>query len=105
MESDDLIEAKLPEDLMNGVQASPSEFTVVAPKAKNVARKGTGEAASRSRTAAAVAAAAKPLGGGGGGGASSASRSPQSGLQRRTRGGGGGREASPVKQPDIVVLD
>lgn len=108
MESDDLIEAKFPEDLMNGVQASETEVSLVAPKAK-VARKagtgkGKGKGAARSRTAAAVAAAATPLGGG-------ASKSPQSGTKRRTQGGGGGGggdgepEASAMKQPDIVVLD
>lgn len=88
---------------MNGVQASATEFSLVAPKAKKVAGKqpGKGKGAARSRTAAAVAAAAKPLGGG-------AAKSPQGGTKRRTRGGGrggGGREANAVKQPDIVVLD
>lgn len=97
MESDDMIEAKFPEDLMNGVQASPNEVTLVAPKTKKVARMaGAGEVAARSRTAAAVAAAARPLGGG-------ASRPPQSGTTTRTRGGA--REANAVEQPDIVVLD
>eukprot|EP00903_Cladosiphon_okamuranus_P019497 g17930.t1 len=110
MESDDLIEAKFPEDLMNGVQASEKEVSLVAPKAKKVARnagvgKGKGKGAARSRTAAAVAAAAKPLGGW-------APKSPQSGTTRRTRGGGAGgggggdgRKASAMKQPDIIVLD
>lgn len=108
MEDDELIEAKFPEDLMDGVQASPTEITLVAQKTKKFARKaGKGKGAARSSSAAAVAATAQPLGSG-------ASQSSQSGTKRRTRGGGSGgggsgsgceREVHAMKQPEIVVLD
>ncbi|CAM9834066.1 unnamed protein product, partial [Ectocarpus sp. 6 AP-2014] len=102
MEPEEIIDAKFPADLMNSVQAAPTELSLAAPKKKKVPRKvpGKGKAAARKTTAAALAAAAKPLGGGSG---SRPTRGSGSGRVTRSRSGsGGGGEG---KQPEVVVLD
>lgn len=110
MEPEEIIDAKFPADLMNSVQAAPTELSLAAPKKKKVPRKaaGKGKAAARKTTAASLAAAAKPLGGGSG---SRSLRSGSSGrVTRSNSGGGGGGGGSRTrggqgKQPEVVVLD
>ncbi|CAM9824735.1 unnamed protein product, partial [Ectocarpus sp. 8 AP-2014] len=102
MEPEDIIDAKFPADLMNSVQAAPTELSLAAPKKKKVPRKtpGKGKAAARKTTAAALAAAAKPLGGGSG---SRPTRGGGSGRVTRSKNGSGG--GGKGKQPEVVVLD
>lgn len=106
MDTDELIEAKFPVDLMNGVQAAPGELTLGSPEDEKVVRKdGKGKGAARSRRAAASAASARPQG-------RAASRLAQLGARRSTRSGGsgsgrggGGGASTPVKEPEIILLD
>lgn len=100
MDSGELIDAKLPADLMHGVQASPSEIKLAMhPKKKKAAgKKATGATSSaRSTTAAAAAASAVPLG------RTRVTRSKRGNT--RSRGGGSSGSAVGGQQPEIVVLD
>ncbi|CAB1117070.1 unnamed protein product [Ectocarpus sp. CCAP 1310/34] len=104
MESEEIIDAKFPADLMNSVQAAPTELSLGAPK-KKVPRKAPGKGkAAATKTAAALAAAAKPLGGGSG---TRSTRGGGSGRVTRSKsgGGGGGGGGGKGKQPEVVVLD
>ncbi|CAN0110041.1 unnamed protein product [Ectocarpus sp. 4 AP-2014] len=104
MEPEEIVDATFPADLMNSVQAAPTELSLATPK-KKVPRKapGKGKAAARKTTAAALAAAAKPLGGGSG---SRSTRGGGSGRVTRSKSGsGGGGGGGKGKQPEVVVLD
>lgn len=102
MEPEEIIDATFPADLMNRVQAAPTELSLAAPKKKKVPRKapGKGKAAARKTTAAALAAAAKPLGGGSGSRSTSGGGSGR--VTRSKSGSGGGGKG---KQPEVVVVD
>lgn len=99
MDSGELVDAKLPDDLMLAVQASPSEIKLVArPKKKQpVGKKAAGATSSaRSKTPAATAASAVALG---------RTRLPRNQRASRSGGGGSGSGSSSAREPEIVVLD
>lgn len=102
MDSGELIDAKFPTDLMNGVQASPTEIKLVLrPKKKQaVGKKAAGATSSaRSKTPAATAASAVSLG-----------RTKSTRSKREVRSGGGGSSSGSssavgAQEPEIIVLD
>ena len=105
MESGDLIDAKLPADLMHGVQASPSQLKLVSrPKTKQPVSKKYGAGATsgaRGTTPAASAtsaASAVPLG---------RTRPNRSTRATRSSGGGSSSSSSAVGGlgSEIVILD
>lgn len=107
MDADDLVDAKVPSDLMVSVEAAPSNLNLVArpkpPPASSKKAKGAakgargrgryGRGAAGSTTAAEAAEVAVPLGGG---------RSTARSTTRSTRSSG--RKAA-VAEEDIIVLD
>lgn len=98
MDSGELIDAKLPADLMRSVQASPSELKLVTrPNKKQAVGKKAAKATSSacSSTPAATAASAVPLG-----------RTKSTRSKRATRSGDGGSSSTiGAQEPEIVVLD
>lgn len=106
MDSGELIDAKLPADLMEGVQQAPSILNLTVRLKKQAAASraaagggaaGGGGAASRSTTAAQVADSAIPLGAG--------RSTRRSGQSTGGRSGGSSSTATALHEPDIIVLE